>query len=192
MLYFSTAPTASGDDELFDRRMPDIIYEPTTSARPLKTVSDTSGNPTHGKIVRPRFKDDKTRQPDGPRKRDRFQVLKNWEGVVTAIEEDLIFASVRQTNSESERAEDEFEMDIDNVPSGDRELVRVGAVFYLTVGIRRPPGEDSQKTTRVIFRRMPRWSAGDVARAEVAADELWKELHAGDGSQISGPDSEAK
>ncbi len=107
---------------------------------------------------------------------EHFNLLKNWEGVVTAIEEDTFFASMRLTDSENRLAEDEFEIDFDNVPEGDRGLVCEGAIFYLTVGKLYLPGEGPQKVTRIIFRRMPRWSASDIERAEAAAEDLWENL----------------
>lgn len=169
----STAPVISEDDEQHDDWMPVISDQPETSANVWEIDSDTSSITAQRLEVRSR------QPPPLQRERERFEVLDNWEGVVKAVEGDFFFASMRHTNSEIERAEDEFEVHIDNVARGDRELVRIGAIFYLTVGIRHPRGEGPQKTTQLIFRRMPRWSSRDIARAEAAATELWEKLNPG-------------
>lgn len=110
---------------------------------------------------------------------DSLKVLQNWEGIVTSVDEDSFFAAMRLTNNEDDRAEDAFEIDMDNVATGDRELVDVGAVFYLTVGLRKQKGMRPEKTSIVVFRRMPVWSRRDIQKAELAADDLWGKLQAG-------------
>lgn len=186
----STAIVIPEDDEQLDERLPVIVDHSVSSASLPDVDSDTSSSVALGKRVRSRVR---IIQPDPSslhQQPERFQTIKNWEGVVTSVEGDSFFASMRLTNSKSERAEDEFEIDIDNVARGDRDLVREGAIFYLTVGIRRPRGEGPQKTTRIIFRRMPRWSSRDIERGEAAATELWEKLRPGLVTQGSVPQSE--
>lgn len=74
---------------------------------------------------------------------------------------------------------DYFDIDLDNVADGDIGLVRDGAKFYLTVLSITPPGESPQKTTRVVFRRVPRMRQEAIAEAEQEAAELWDLLRAG-------------
>jgi hypothetical protein len=112
-----------------------------------------------------------------PLSRERFEVLKNWEGVVTAVERKSFFAMARLVDSELDRAEDELEIDFDNVLSSERSLVQEGAVFYLTVGKRYPEGGRPEKVTKLIFRRMPRWSTGDIERAKATAEDLLQRLN---------------
>ncbi|NNF95572.1 MAG: hypothetical protein HKM94_01435 [Halobacteria archaeon] len=172
----STALVGSEDYKQVDERCPSIVRGLRDSANARVTPSDTSGILAQDLDVRPPVIHD---SPDPERQRERFEVLDSWEGVVTEVERNCFFASMRRTNSKIERAEAEFEIDIDNVAKGDRELVQNGSVFYLTVGISYPRGQGPQKTTRLIFRRMPRWSSRDIARAEAAATELWEKLNPG-------------
>lgn len=180
----STAAVLPDDDVRPVERLPVITHQLGSSTGLPEPDSGTSFSTEQGLNVRPRRRTDQIKlQQD----RERFEVLDNWEGVVTAVEGDSFFASMRRSNGKTERAEDEFEIDIDNVAMGDRDLVHVGAVFYLTVGIRRPRGEGPQKTTRVVFRRMPRWSSRDIKRAEAAATELWEKLHSRTAVQTTEP-----
>ena len=153
--------------------MPVISNPQGASANDPDLELDTSNTAVPPKDVRSRI------PPPRPIALEPFCALKNWEGVVTAVENSVFFASMRLTSSDSKVADAEFEIDMDNVPEGDRDLVRDGAVFYLTVGIRHPLGEKSQKTTRIVFRRMPRWSDRDIERAESAATDLWQRLQPG-------------
>lgn len=106
-----------------------------------------------------------------------FVVLKSWEGVVTSVGTETFFAAMRSLDDDKKRAETEFEVDLSEVLSGDRDLVREGAIFYLTVGISYPKGGIPGKTTRIVFRRMPRWSTQDIKRAEAATDKLMRILN---------------
>ena len=92
----------------------------------------------------------------------RFKVLRNWEGRVTAVDEDKFWAVIRTVNHhDSLQPEDEIEVDLESVLPGDEELVQEGAIFYLTLGSRIIPGEHPERSTRLIFRRMPRWHPRD-------------------------------
>ena len=157
----STAPLISEDDIDTDARQPVADNQPESSANLPEVGDGTSGSELEGKKFRSRISPAK---PDALEQRENFKVLRNWEGVVTSVEE---------------TCSDEIEIDIDNVADGDRDLVQEGAIFYLTVGIRYPRGEGPQKTTRVVFRRMPRWSSRDIERGEAAANSLWQKLHSG-------------
>jgi hypothetical protein len=106
--------------------------------------------------------------------RERFEIIKHWEAIVTAVETRSFFAMARSVESDNERAEDEIEIDLENVLPSERDLVREGAVFYLIVGTRYPTGSRPEKITKLIFRRMPRWSAGDIQRAKSVAEKLWE------------------
>ena len=180
---------ASDDDGYVEKKMPIMTRRDGSSASLPEVDSDTSNSVGQGPKIRSRVNHG---QKKFPLERDRFEVLDNLEGVVTAVEGDSFFASMRHPSSKIERAEDEFEIYIDNVPEGDRDLVCVGAIFYLTIGIRRPRGESSQKTTQLVFRRMPRWSSRDIERAETATTDLWERLQNGLTTQTSEPYSEAK
>jgi hypothetical protein len=192
MMVVSTALDSPEDLKNFEEWSPVISDLPENSANLSEVVSDTSSSEEQKKRVRSRMRPPPTDPPVVRQQTDLSRVIENWEGVVTCVEEDSFFASMRPTNSENERAEDEFEIDFDNVAEGDRELVREGAIFYLTVGVRRPRGQGPQKTTQIIFRRMPRWSPRDIERGEAAATELWEKLQYGVSTKAAVPYSEPR
>lgn len=185
-LHSATAVSDKEDENL----RPIVIDAQKTSSNPLEPDFDTGGNLAEKEIRNlSRYN---LAPPSIEQKREHLKVLKNWEGIVTSVENGSFFAAMRDTESESERAEDEFEIYIDNVDESDRELVQEGAVFYLTALIRYPKGEGPQKTTRIIFRRMPRWSPQDIGRAELAANNLWERLHPRPTEQKQEPSSKAQ
>lgn len=108
---------------------------------------------------------------------ERFEVIKHWEGVVINVEAETFSADLRLVESSYPVADSQIEIDLDNVPEGDRSLVQKGSVFYLTVGTRYPAGGRPEKSTRLVFRRMPRWSEGDIRRSEAIAEDLWRKLN---------------
>jgi len=107
---------------------------------------------------------------------DRFRAIRNWEGVVTAVCDDTFFASVKLVNDKNTLPKDELEIDKDNIDVGDRNLLKVGSVFYLTLGYRKRNGSQVVKETRLVFRRLPQWSGADIAQAEEDTDKLWIKL----------------
>lgn len=106
-----------------------------------------------------------------------FEVVRNWEGVVTAVDHSVFYGAVRDTSDIVQVPEDELEIEFDSVAEGDRDLVREGAVFYFTVGNRRVRGGSREISTRIVFRRMPRWSLRDIERAESATTDLYEKLN---------------
>lgn len=183
--------TSFGDD-IDDHLSPIVINSAKSSSNPPEPASDTRDNVEEKEFLNlPRYQPDPAPFPI-VQTRERLKILKNWEGIVTSVEDGSFFAAMRDTESEGERAQDEFEVDIDNVAESDRELVREGSVFYLTVLTRSPKGETPQKSTRIVFRRMPRWSSRDIERVKVAATELWEKLHPKPTAQANKPGSKAQ
>ena len=159
---------------------PVVMDKISTSASPLSEPNTTDENSIKEKETLRILSDaDSDLEISVGSTPEQFQVLKHWEGVVTCVERHSFFAMARLVESAHDLPEDEFEIELDNVAEGDRNLVQEGAVFYLTVGIRYPLGSRPEKVTRLYFRRMPRWSEGDIKRADSAADELWHKLHSG-------------
>jgi hypothetical protein len=108
-----------------------------------------------------------------------FKPLRNWEGVVETLSEKTFTATMRDTENKDDRGEEQFEIDIEDVDEGDRDLVVPGGIFYFTVGYRIRRGGTRIKGTEIVFRRMPRWSKKDIQRAKERADKLL-ELMTGD------------
>lgn len=110
------------------------------------------------------------------------KVLQNWEGVVVGVSENSFQANMLSTLGPTGPVE-YFDVDLDNVADGDIGLVREGAKFYLTVLSIIPPGESAQKTTRVVFRRLPRMRHEALVEAEREGTELWELLRPGYAAQ---------
>ncbi|MEG3620150.1 hypothetical protein V5T82_16925 [Magnetovibrio sp. PR-2] len=173
MIEASTAPVYFEDDTISAEAMPVFSRTPEVgpSAPRNADYKDTAaeGNGPH---IRTRKKVARASNHHAVR----FDVLSNWEGVITAVEQTKFYASIRKTNSDLSVAEDGVEIGIDEVDHGDLDLLKEGSIFYLTVGVIHPPGQGRQKTTRLVFRRMPRWGKRDLERADAVADELWRSL----------------
>lgn len=145
-------------------------------ARPTSSTSPQRAHETATRLVRARAASSSvlsTPKAAWPQK-----ILQNWEGVVVGVSESAFQAHMRSTLSPSSSVE-YVDIDLDNVSHGDIGLVRDGAKFYLTVLSVTPPGEGPQKTTRVVFRRIPRMRAEAIADAEQEAAELWALLRPG-------------
>ena len=166
-----------GDQEEINSLKPDNSLELATSLAVEELSSNTTWSFIQPHSARYWKRLDKFASDHNEDQKEDFEILGHWEGMVTIVEQRSFFAAMRSRDSEQELPDEQFEIDLDNVDEGDRELVREGAVFYLTVGIRRARGEGPAKTTRVVFRRMPRWSSRDIERAESEAEKLWLALN---------------
>ena len=103
-----------------------------------------------------------------------FKPIKNWEGVVAAVNDSHFSAVMRDLGDATDKGEEEFEIDIEDVDVGDRDLVVPGGIFYFTVGYRIRRGGTRIKGTQIVFRRLPAWSKKDIRRAEARANKLSK------------------
>ncbi len=98
-----------------------------------------------------------------------FKPIKNWEGVVESVLAKSFIATMRDTDNPADRGEEQFEIDLEDVDPGDRDLALPGGIFYFTVGYRIRRGGTRIKGTQIVFRRMPLWSKNDIQRANVRA-----------------------
>ena len=83
MAFDSTARDVSDDDDLPDKWMPVIARRSRGSANLPEIGPETSGGDAQAPTVRSRVNGDLF---DLPQERERFEVLDNWEGVITAVE----------------------------------------------------------------------------------------------------------
>ena len=94
-----------------------------------------------------------------------------WEGVVLALDAPLSVMHVRLNAKIGKIPEHTATVDLEWVHEQDRELMKVGAVFYLTV-FRKLSRGSVQNSQEIRFRRLPSWSNADVRRLHSAADAL--------------------
>lgn len=74
------------------------------------------------------------------------------------------------------QAEEVATFNIADVPVSDRNLVERGAVFYVFIGVSVDKFGQLSYVWRVRFRRLPRWTAKDLARLASATDALVAEF----------------
>lgn len=99
-----------------------------------------------------------------------FIVLRHWEGAVLSVADDSFAARV--IDPKHKRSDEEAEFSISDVTEFDRKLVNPGAVFYWTVGYVVSPTGNKMRVSQIRFRRLPVWSADDIARAKKAAHQF--------------------
>ena len=107
-----------------------------------------------------------------PREREAvFIGLEEWEGVVLSIGADCFVARlVNRTHPDQPDEEAEFPLDL--VSEDDRSLLRPGAVLRWTAGVTKLPGGGKQSTSQIVFRRLPQWTARELAEADEIAARL--------------------
>ena len=104
-----------------------------------------------------------------------LQPLQSWEGVVLQVNDDTF--SVRLVDLSGDRAEEEMELEKQELSDFDLELLEPGAFFYWTVGYRvRLPRGARERVSQIRFRRLPAWSRSEIAAAEERATRLAHEL----------------
>jgi hypothetical protein len=103
---------------------------------------------------------------------EKFLVLQDWEGAVESIGPETFTARLRDWTNKEAYASEIAELPIADVSDDDRELLRPGAIFYLTVGrvIRHNGRHD--RVGRLVFRRLPAWTASTFRRAEQRTERL--------------------
>jgi hypothetical protein len=105
-----------------------------------------------------------------PQASPKFIPLNEWEGVVESIdlEEGLFWARLRdRTDPTSPRERAAF--DVTDVSENDHSLFRAGAVFRWLIGKREDLFGGQERTSRLVFRRMPVYSERDIGAAEAKA-----------------------
>jgi hypothetical protein len=104
-----------------------------------------------------------------------LQPIQSWEGVVLQVADDTF--SVRVVDLRGDRAEEEMELEKQELSNFDLELLEPGAIFYWTVGYRlKLPRGARERVSQIRFRRLPAWSRSELSAAEERAERLAREL----------------
>lgn len=104
------------------------------------------------------------------------EVLQEWEGVVERIEGDIFVARLRDMTADEVYPGEIAELPVGDVSEDDRELLRVGAVFCMTVGYYVWADGRRECFGRVVFRRLPGWTASALERAGERARRITRFL----------------
>lgn len=99
-----------------------------------------------------------------------------WEGTVTAVDEEQGSMQVVLRSRRVAMDDHSGEIDLAEVMPQDRELVRPGAVFYLTMCRNRLPKGTFQNAQELRFRRTYTWNATQLDRVQQLAHELGQKV----------------
>jgi hypothetical protein len=104
-------------------------------------------------------------------------VLAEWEGSVTRIGSDVIFAKLTNIRGADggERQQCAAEIPWEEVSSADHALIQEGALFRLTVGYQIDDGT-RRRFSSVVFRRLPAWTRRDMEDADHLATEQFNAI----------------
>lgn len=103
----------------------------------------------------------------------RSRALHQFEGTVLEIMEEEFVARTHDLTSPG-YADEQVTLPLDDVPPGDRELLKVGAVFYWLIGYEENDEGARKRTSVLRFRRLPAWSGRAVARVNATAADLMR------------------
>ncbi len=104
-----------------------------------------------------------------------FKPVASMRGVVTEVRSNSFIARIERGPLERDA---EADFDLDEVSEFDRELLVPGATFYWTIGYRRKRS-GTRSESGLFFRRLPRYSARDIAETEERVEAL-KEFYGWD------------
>ena len=99
-------------------------------------------------------------------------ILQDWEGVVETVGDESFTARLRDLIVNERYPSETAKLPIEDISDDDQELLKVGAVFYLTVGRLKRPNGRQQRFGRIVFRRLPGWTFSTLQRAEKRAERF--------------------
>jgi hypothetical protein len=119
---------------------------------------------------------------DSSRSSRRFQLLQQFEGVVTEVGGREFSADLRNlTDSKAEIQIAEF--DFLELAASDRPLVVPGAVFYWVIGYDITAGGTVRRMSEIRLKRSPTWSTGKLASVKARAAERFQKMMNFDGKE---------
>jgi hypothetical protein len=104
--------------------------------------------------------------------RSTFFAIEEWEGTVLSASDDSFTARlVNRTRAQAADEEGRFAM-AQLSSQEDRNLLVPGAIFYFSVGYEESPSGQRRTSAFLRFRRLPAWTARELADVEAEADRL--------------------
>jgi len=100
-----------------------------------------------------------------------FEVLQQWEGIVSEVTEDTVWASLVDL-TDRERAEEIVELSLAEISEEDRAILRPGSVFYWAIGYERSLGGQIRRVSEIRVRRTPQWSQHSINLLKAKAVDL--------------------
>lgn len=109
---------------------------------------------------------------DPVRDLQRYKFLQVWNGVITEVDEENQSFQARLTDIDNSSNPDELvTLSIDEIYGVDIELVDVGSQFYWFIGYKDGFKKSRERISVINFRRLPKWSVGDLNMAKSITDE---------------------
>ena len=106
----------------------------------------------------------------GPQAARRFNILRQWEGVVTSVSNENITATLEDL-TDDEAAPETVSLPLAEIPPSDRELLQPGCVFYWHIGYDTSEGGQLRRVSEIRVSRTPEWSSHQLARVQSRASE---------------------
>jgi hypothetical protein len=117
----------------------------------------------------------------------RFELHQKWEGRVEEIDAaNEVFSADLRALTPPEAARESADLGFDLVSVDDQPLLRVGAVFYLSIGYRIERGGTRYRSVNVRFRRLPAWTTRDLEAADAHFEELERKIGHGQTKSAAG------
>ncbi len=100
----------------------------------------------------------------------RFQALQRWEGVVIATDGEQFMARLHNLENPAE-SDLEAVISVEEIADSDKNLLKIGAVFYWTIGYRFEPYGQKSSVSTIRFRLLPVWTSNDHQRLSKLASD---------------------
>ena len=125
------------------------------------------------RVRKPRLASPLIRLPAGTLPKERIRVLQQWEGVVTEVTDDSVFADLQDIGDSSQPLE-VVEIPFEEIPEDDWPLLAEGAVFYWSIGHKTSAGGTLERMSEIRLRRTPRWTKRAIQQIRKRAEELFE------------------
>jgi len=113
----------------------------------------------------------------------RFKVLQQWEGVVSEVADDTMWADLYDLTDQSNPLE-VVEIPLEEIDPADQPLLRPGSVFYWCIGYDDTSG-GRRRVSEIRVRRTPEWSQHAIDSMKTKALDLLKRFNGKDESTTS-------
>jgi len=104
--------------------------------------------------------------------RANVQVLQRWEGIVTETDTDSFWAELKDL-SEPDFPLELVELPIAEIHPDDQPLIRSGACFYWSIGIKTSDRGVITRVSEIRFQRLPVWTRRSIAAAKKEAEKAF-------------------
>jgi hypothetical protein len=108
----------------------------------------------------------------------RFHVSQQWEGTVTSVEADSIWADLHDLTDPSNPLEI-AEIPMQEFALSDRPLLEPGSVFYWSIGHETTAGGQLCRVSEIRVRRTPVWSQQAIERVRLLGKQLYERFGSG-------------